>query len=191
MGRQIDAETTPSLLVRIRDHQDVSAWDTFAEVYSPLVYNFCRLRGLQAQDAADVTQEVLLRVARAIRNFEYDPVQGLFRDWLARIVNNEVLRHFSAASKTTALPPDFDVEGQVELWNEHFQQQILAAALVRCQKRFTAETWTLFDRSWLQKLAADEVAKQSAVSIEKVYIARSRVLKQLRHEVAILAEDAG
>lgn len=190
MVRHIDAETPPSLLLRLRNHRDEQAWATFCEVYSPLVYNFCRLKRLQPSDAADVTQEVLLRISKAIASFEYNRNQGLFRDWVARIVSNEVQRHFSK-KQLKHLAEDWDSEGTSDLWNEHFHQHIFSTAMSRCKPSFSEETWQLFDLSWLQQMPAKEVAAQLQVDIAKVYVARSRVLKQLRFEVAVLADDIG
>ena len=51
-----------------------------------LIYRSCRRRGLQDADAADVGQEVLAQVARSIRDFEYQPGRGRFRDWLGAVV---------------------------------------------------------------------------------------------------------
>jgi len=85
----ISPDTRPSLLVRIRDAQDMPAWGIFVEVYAPLIHGYLRKRGLQDADAADVTQEVLRRVASAIRRFDYDPQRGGFRGWLFTVVRNQ------------------------------------------------------------------------------------------------------
>jgi len=45
-------------LLCLRDLQNAEAWEQFVEIYTPLVYNYCRCRGLQDADAADVTQDV-------------------------------------------------------------------------------------------------------------------------------------
>ena len=189
--RKIDVETTPSLLVRIRDHDDRLAWSEFTAVYSPLIYNYCRLRGLQSADAADVTQEVLVRVANGILKFEYDNRQGLFRDWIARVVNNEISRFTTRRVKIPEPNSETMDSGQADDWNELFYQHIMDAALDRCEQRFTTETWNLFKESWIHQRPVQEVAAEEGVAVDKVYVARSRVLKQLRHEVSLLAEDAG
>ena len=188
VARRIDAETPPSLLLRIRDHLDREAWAEFAEVYSPLIYGFCRARRLQAADAADVTQEVLLRVAKAIRTFEYNRQEGLFRDWLARIVSNEVKRHL-ARRKDPNLPEGFDVPTMSDQWNEAFHQHIVQAALQRCRPHFTEQTWNVFVESWVKQRTAADVAATFHISVDKVYVARSRVLKRLRREVTVLSDD--
>src|SRR5262249_2236036 len=88
--------TRPSLLVRLRDARDSQAWTQFVQVYGPVVYNFARKRGLQAADAADLTQDVLRAVAGAASRLEYDPARGSFRSWLFRVVRNR-LRDFLAS----------------------------------------------------------------------------------------------
>lgn len=178
-------------MLRLRDHSDAAAWSEFIGVYSPLIYNYCRSRELQSSDAADVTQEVLLRVAKAIRNFEYDRDRGLFRDWLARIVLNEIRRLAKKKLDIATAPEDLDLDSaSVEsTWNEQFQQFIFAKALERSKPHFSDETWTMFEMSWVCKLPVEQVAKDLGVGLEKIYVARSRVLKRLRYEVGILADD--
>jgi RNA polymerase sigma factor (sigma-70 family) len=191
LNRKIDALTSPSLVLRLRDYSDSTAWTEFMEVYSPLIYEYCRSRGLQSSDAADVTQEALLRVTRAIRTFEYDKSKGLFRDWLARIVINEIRRFASKLSEVAPLSPEWDNEtAKIESdWNEQYQQHIFSKALERSRPHFSDETWKMFERSWIDKLDAKEVADELSISVDQVYVARSRVLKRLKYEVALLADD--
>jgi RNA polymerase sigma-70 factor (ECF subfamily) len=183
--------TQPSLVLRLRDHSDGAAWNEFVDVYSPLIYDFCRTRELQSSDAADVTQEVLLRLSKAVRNFEYDRSKGLFRDWLARIVLNEIRRYAKKLSQLVVSSEELDKDcGELaSSWNEQFQQHIFAKALDRAKSRFNEETWAMFEMSWLKKLPAQQVAQDLGISIERIYVARSRVLKRLRYEVTILADD--
>lgn len=74
-------------------------------------------------------------------------------------------------------------------WQQHFQREIFEIALARCKPHFHPETWTLFEQTWLKNGTDDEVAHSENVRIEKIYVARSRVLKRLKAEVAILADD--
>ena len=69
--------TRASLLARLGDPQDRAAWQQFVQLYGSLVYGFARQRGLQDADAADLTQEVFLAVARAMGRWRYDPQLGL------------------------------------------------------------------------------------------------------------------
>ena len=79
-----------SLLVRLRDPRDESAWTEFVGLYMPLVYGYTRKRGLQDADAADLSQEVLCAVAGALGRLEYDPCRGAFRNWLFTVVRRKL-----------------------------------------------------------------------------------------------------
>ena len=61
--------------------------------------------------------------------------------------------------------------------------------LGRIRDRFEPPTWSAFEGVWLHDRASSEVACDLALSIGAVYLAKSRVLKRLRKELMILAED--
>src|SRR5262249_50284300 len=82
--------TRASLLLRLRDPRDQSAWTQFVDLYPPLVYAYARRQGLQDADAADLSQEVLTAVAGAVARLEYDPRRGSFRNWLFTIVRHKL-----------------------------------------------------------------------------------------------------
>lgn len=187
-----EATTRPSLLGRLRDPADGASWQTFVGTYGPLIYGYCRLRGLQDADAADVGQEVLASVARAMRTFEYRPEQGRFRDWLGMVTRNAIRafqrRGQDGTASTAALDevvgPELDAE-----WTDEFYAQVLRVALGRVQGEFEPPTWHAFEAVWRRGQPPQEVAAQRGVSIWVVYSAKSRVLRRLREEVLMLAED--
>jgi len=190
--------TRPSLLVRIRDPQDAESWRAFVELYTPPVLRYCRLRGLQDADAADVTQEVMAQVARSMRSFQYSPERGRFRDWLGTIARRKVNRHLTKKNLGTAgaggglvleaLDNPRAVEADVE-WSAEFNAQILRAALDRVRPLFGTATWAAFASVWLENRSAAETASALGVTLEAVYVAKSKVLKRLEQEVLELAED--
>lgn len=190
--------TRPSLLLRLRDPRDVAAWSTFVDVYGPLVYAHGRRRGLQHSDAEDVTQKVFLRVSQALRDFNYRPEAGRFRDWLGTIVRNEVYRHLNkeqtaargqggpeapAALELTPAPAE-DTE-----WSAEFKAHILQVALSRVRPRFEEPTWKAFEAVWVDHQAPPAVASAMNQTLQWVYVAKSRVLKQVWAEVQELADD--
>ena len=98
MGLSQAEHTNPVLLERVgHDPSDQEAWETFVAHYGPTTQLWCRQRGLQAADADDVTQDVLLRLSRALRKFTYDPSRT-FRGWL-RSVTEHALSDFFADRK--------------------------------------------------------------------------------------------
>lgn len=189
--------TRPSLLLRIKDAQDASAWTTFVEIYAPLVYRYCRRKGLQDSDSADVTQEVMAQVARSIREFDYEPQRGRFRDWLGSVIHSKVMNHFRSAPRSVVGPigaggelaEPVDPGDLGSDWAAEFNNHVLRVALDRIQPNFEPVTWRLFERVWLQNQKALDAANTEGVPIDTVYVAKSRVLKRLREEVTALAED--
>lgn len=197
MDSSDDASATrQSLIRRIKDTRDEAAWAAFVDIYAPLVYGYCRRRGLQDNDAADVAQEVMAQVARAIRNFEYRPEVGRFRDWLGTIARNKLSNYLRAGRREVLGLVDvgdrlaWDRSCDVDpVWADEFNTQILRAALDEARPHFERATWRAFELTWLEDRPAAEAARVLDVPIEAVYLAKSRVLKRLREAVCRLAED--
>jgi RNA polymerase sigma-70 factor (ECF subfamily) len=189
--------TRPSLLVRLRDARDEESWRTFVDTYGPLLYRWCRRRGLQDADAADVSQETLAEVARCIRTFAYQPERGRFRDRLATVTRRRLIRFHEqrgrgvaaaggeadqALAQCSAEPADAE-------WTAAFHAHVLRVALDRVRPHFAQDTWRAFELTWLDGRPSIEVADRLGVPIDAVYLARCRVLKRLEEEVLLLAED--
>jgi RNA polymerase sigma-70 factor (ECF subfamily) len=183
-------DTRPSLLVRIRDPRDAESWNTFVGTYAPVVYRYGRRRGLQEADAADVTQEVMAEVARLIHTFEYQPQRGHFRDWLLALTRFKLMHFFRHRGRNVAEPAgEAAGEGEDSEWTDEFNAQVLRSALERCRPHFEAATWRAFERVWLDNVPGPAAARELDVPIEAVYVAKSRVLKRLKEEILLLAED--
>jgi RNA polymerase sigma-70 factor (ECF subfamily) len=186
-------------LLRVRDPRDAQTWQTFVHVYGRLVYRHCRGRGLRHEDAENVTQEVFALVGRAIRGFDYRPERGRFRDWLGTVTRNEINR-FRKKESRAARGGGGALEGQAleglaartedTAWAEEFNAHLLATALARSRPHFEEQTWRAFERVWLDRRPAAEVARKLNVAIDRVYVAKSRVLARLEEEVKELAEES-
>lgn len=192
---KFEPETSPSLLLRIRDAADTQSWQTFEEVYSPVIRNFCRRRGIQEADIDDLVQDVMASVAKAIRQFDYDPERGRFRAWFGKVTNNRVKSFLRMrATRGMGLTEEtlFDQVVDPELsndWDMAFCQQVFKVSCDRIKHRFEASTWTSFEMTWVQNIPAAEVASQLGLPIHTIYVNKSRVLKQLEAEVRILSDD--
>ncbi len=190
--------TRPSLLIRLRNPGDDEAWRDFVETYAPLVFGYCRRRGLQPSDVADVTQEVMAQVAKSMRDFAYSPDRGRFRDWLGTVTRTKILkflRRDDRAGKGSGGETAGELIGHIAApesdtaWTEAFQARVMEVALGRIRHGFEASTWRAFERAWIDGQAAPAVARELGITVDLVYVAKSRVLKRLRDEVAALADD--
>lgn len=81
-----------TLLKQIANPRDQQAWARFHARYAPMIRGWLVRQKVKDPDVEDLTPDVLLKIARAIRTFRYDPKRS-FRGWLRTIVNNR-LRDF-------------------------------------------------------------------------------------------------
>lgn len=183
--------TRPSLLLRIRDSKDGMAWQEFVDLYTPLIYQHARKSGFQDADAADVSQEVLRAVAKAIARLRYDPGRGSFRGWLFTIVRNvqrnlhlHRKRHRVVTGQQEVIGehPERD-EAEETLWNLEYEKRLFAWAGVRVRADVQDATWQAFWQTAVQGRTFQQVAESLGMSIGAVYVAKSRVLERLRKEI--------
>jgi RNA polymerase sigma-70 factor (ECF subfamily) len=183
--------------MRIRDRNDAESWRTFVMLYAPLVCRYCCRHGLQDADAADVSQEVMQKVARSIRSFEYQPAKGLFRNWLLTITRRQLAEFHQKVSRLPELSNGAadvdglraDDDGPDADWNQDFAERVLQVALDRSRPSFEPATWRAFESVWIENRSAAETADALALNIELVYYSKARVLKRLKEEVFEIVED--
>ena len=186
--------THPSLLVRIRNRDDASAWGDFVEIYSPLIYGYARKQGLQDADAVDVTQDVLRIVARSIGRLDYDPRRGSFRGWLFTIVRNELRDWFtrqrsvvvgagesSAVRRLNEFPAAQDEDSSA--WDQDHQRRLFEWAAARVRVEVQESTWNAFWETTVEGRSGKDVAAEWGLSVAAVYLAKSRVMARLKELV--------
>jgi RNA polymerase sigma-70 factor (ECF subfamily) len=190
--------TRPSLLLRVRDPKDAQAWRDFMQRYAPVVLRHCKRKGLQEADAADVTQEVLRAVTSAVKRFDYDPQRGAFRDWLYAVTRSKLNRFFhkrvkqeSGSGRTTVAEalmqaPDGEEEKH---WSEDCRVGVMDWALRAAREKFTDRTWRAFYMTAVEGKSPEEAAAETGLSVGAVYVAKSRVVAQLRKLVESAEEE--
>lgn len=185
-------DTRATLLFRVRDAQDQSAWAEFVELYMPLVYSYALKSGLQEADAADAAQETLLLVVRAIPTFHYESERGSFRGWLLTVLRNQLRRRAQKAKQQSAGSGDTRIlqvlqeqpgREELDVWEREFQLRLFHWAANRVQKSFRESTWQAFWKTTVEGNSIAETAARLGMSEGAIYIARSRVLARIRKEI--------
>jgi RNA polymerase sigma factor (sigma-70 family) len=181
--------TRASLLVRLRDGQDQTAWSEFVRLYAPVVYRFARRKGLQDADAADLSQEVLRSVSSSVGAF--DPQLGLFRSWLFTLVHRRLYDFVQRdhRQETVQLVDDVPARAEEESWNQEFERQLFTLAAELIRPTFTDTTWQAFQRAAVEGQSGQEVARSLGISVAAVYLAKSRVMVKLKVEIARLQAE--
>lgn len=189
--------TQGSLLLRLRSQDNASSWKLFVDIYMPLVYAFCRKRGMQHADASDVTQDVFLKLSRVMPRFEYRPEAGYFRGWLGKVTLNQIRRHWHRnQSRVRAAGAGLDEQlaekqsgNDSESWMEQFHDHLLRVSLDRIRPEFSIESWRAFEMLWVEGMSTDEVAAKLQRDRNWLYKAKHRIVQRLEQEVIFLSDD--
>jgi RNA polymerase sigma-70 factor (ECF subfamily) len=184
--------TPVSLLQRLRRPEDGAAWVQFVHLYTPLLYGWARRAGLSEADAADLLQDVFTTLLQELPRFEYRPGKS-FRAWMRTILLNRwrTLQRRrtpqavpAAQLQDVAGPADPDLPGEAEE-----RRELVRRALALLESEFSLATWQAFRQSVVQERRPVEVAAELGLSVNAVYLARSRVLRRLREQLAGLVEE--
>ena len=190
-------ETRDSLIVQIQDPANRNAWDQFTQLYRPVVYRIARRRGLQDADAEDLTQQVMLSVARAIPDWKRNP-ETRFRYWLNRIARNAIVNALSRGPKDRGVGGSDFVQavnnlphqsGNVETQIEYeYQRQLYRRAAEIVRDSVNADTWLAFFHTVVEGESTEVVAARLGKTIGNVHAARSRLMRRLQNAVRELME---
>ena len=191
------SKTSSSLLLRVKARDD-AAWVGLVNLYTPLVWWWCRQAGLDGQEAEDLGQEVFCAVWRKVADFRHDREGATFRGWLRAITRNKLRDRARRAPPRGVggsdfqasldlipgeLPEASDAEGgtaEVRLLARR------AVDLIRAE--FHDDKWQAFQRVVLEGQRPADVAGDLHMTLNAVYLAKSRVLRRLREEFAGLGD---
>ena len=192
-----DSGTHVTLLARLARSGQTNqvAWREFVNQYGRMVYRWCLHWNLQDADARDVTQQVLLKLARHMRGFEYDPSKS-FRAWLKTVARHALVDFQSAwqrpdrargAGGDQATLDSLEAgEDLLRRLETQFDHELLEQATIRVRLRVASHTWEAFRLTALEGVPASDVAARLNMKIATVYEARSSVLKKLTAEREVL-----
>jgi RNA polymerase sigma-70 factor (ECF subfamily) len=174
-------------LERLRQPAEQAAWARFVDLYTPLLYSWGRRLGLQPQDAADLVQDVFTVLVEKLPGFRYDPHKS-FRAWLRTVLlnkwRNRRRRHAEAPLPAAgALPDRAPAEAPDALAEAEYRQRLVGRALHLMRAEFQPATWKACWEVVAGGRPAPEVARELGLTVNAVYLAKSRVLRRLREEL--------
>lgn len=195
------SRTHATLLARLAGsgQTDQDAWREFVNHYGRKIYRWCLHWGLQETDARDVTQQVLLKMARQMRTFVYDPSKS-FRAWLKTVARNALVDFMQSWQRPDRGSGDSGVhasldstearEELVRQLEEQYDHELLEQAMVQVRLRVASHTWEAFKLTAIDGVPAAEVASRLHMKIATVYEARSSITKKLRAERELLEQSS-
>ena len=186
--------TSSSLLDRARLN-DQTAWKRLVDLYAPLVYRWCRQSGLQPSDAENIGQDVFSKVAKGLSGFRHDDSTHTFRGWIRIITRNTIMNHFKADRVgASRLPEDDNLadeksEGRSKTVSEE-TSLLYQKAVELIESEFSDVDFQAFKRVVVNEQPAKLVAEELGVSVNVVYLAKSRITKRVREEFRDLIAPA-
>jgi RNA polymerase sigma-70 factor (ECF subfamily) len=179
--------TSASLLQRLRRPDAPEAWSRFIELYTPLLFFWARQSGLQEPDAADVVQDVLMTLLERLPGFDYNPGRS-FRNWLCTITRNKCREHHRRQQCRRGAPLDDQADARQKdpgaaIADGDYRAYVLGRALSLMRQEFQPATWQACWEHVVQGRPAQEVAAELHMTVNSVYLAKSRVLRRLRREL--------
>ncbi len=189
--------TSTAMLAGLCDSGNDRVWSDFARRYGPILVGFARRLGLEENDAADVSQETLIRFVQEYRAGKYDRSRGRLRSWLLSIARTRVAAVYRARAArheqqgVTAAVDLSDEHTLTQIWSDERRQVILRTAFeqLRTTTKTNEKTIRAFELLVQGGCPPQVVAEDLGMSIEDVYRAKSRVAQSLREIVSRLEAE--
>ncbi len=183
-------DTSVSLLERIRLSGGDGSWTRLVDVYGPMIRRWLGQAGIASADVDDIAQEVLVVVLAKLPQFDRQRT-GSFRNWLRKVTLNCLRDYRKAAHRRRMATEEVqyeqilidlaDADSQLSrLWNAEHDRHLLRHLLDQVRGSFSATTLDAFQRLVLEERSPDDVAAELGMTVNAVFIAKSRVLTKLR-----------
>jgi RNA polymerase sigma-70 factor, ECF subfamily len=190
-------ETRPSLMVRIQGVRDELAWAEFVSAYEPFLRQLIRRQGVPARHVADVSQEVLISVARSVNGWRDDGDPASFRRWLNRVARHAVLKFLARERREDGGQGGTDVlellarvpDHSAEEWQQKYEYELVVWAAEQVRGQFRETSWRAFWATAIEGREVAEVAAELNVSPGSVYMSRSRLMARIRAKVREVMEE--
>jgi RNA polymerase sigma-70 factor (ECF subfamily) len=194
--------TRRTLLSRLKDWNDQENWQLFFDTYWQLIYGTAIKGGLTHAEAQDVVQETVMSVMKNLRTFHYDPQKGSFKSWLLQLTRWRILdqldkrdprlagrpRRDETSTRTATVERVADPAGSAfdAIWDEEWEANLLRAAAERVKLKVEPKQYQVFDLHVLKKWPVAKVARFLGINAGRVYLAKHRVGKLVKKEIANL-----
>mgnify|MGYP003381934547 FL=1 len=191
-------ETRHSLIVRLKDQRNNLAWTEFLCAYEPFLMRLLRKQGTPERHVADVSQQLLMAIAKSVEGWAPDGKNASFRRWLGCVARNVVIKFMMRERKQvtgqggsdflTLLEDVPDASIHAEQIKQYEQELILWAA-EQVRGEFRENSWRAFWETQVEGRSVADVAEELGVTTGAVYMSRSRVFARIRNRIEEVLDD--
>lgn len=188
-------ETRQTLLTKVLDQRDDSAWEEFVQYYELYLNNVLVKYGLNPDDSKDIIQMTLLKIWELLPKFEYDSSRGRFRSWITQI-NINIMKDYVKKNarlskainegKITAL--DTESPKINEIYEQEWRQLIAQKAWEKVAADLNSNVKTCFEL-YMTGTPNKDIAEQLNISESSVRVYQNRVRLKLNQELANIERE--
>ena len=118
--------------------------------------------------------------------FKYDPARGRFRHYLKAIIRNQALKLYHKRREFANIEdvPEPVTEESFDLsYEEEWRRLLFNQAMTELKGQVQAETYAAFEMVAVQGRPAKEVADFLGISVNSVYVAKTRCIATLKRVI--------
>ena len=193
-------KTRITLIDKLKDPEDSSAWQDFHDLYGNLIIGWACRFGASRDLAQDILQESMITLLRLMQTFEYDTSRGSFRAFLKTISRRRTIDAFRREGKYVAVnedennileeDPDSSQSPDSPEMDNVWLRGILAKALKQAFAKIDQKTYKAFCMYVLNELPAEEVIRRMNIErLGTLYQQKSRFIVILKKTFFALLND--
>jgi len=200
-----DPVTSMTMIEKARSG-DNDAWNRLIETYSQVVHAQCIRKGLQVDDAMDVTMDVFTSIFQSLSRFTKDRESDRFLHFLRSITSRRIVDYWrreakredkAAGGETNWLARynipdsgDLNDEQSQSVWNHDALVKSVADRIFeKAARKFTERILSVFRRVVVDGSTVKDVAQEFEMSESAVRTNVSRVKKWIREDIGELPAD--
>ena len=182
--------TSKTLLDKIASGDEIS-WDEFYLKYAPIVKALAKFKGLDANAADDVCQQVMLQFFKQSKTFKFDPNIAKFRTYFGRIVNAKITNYYRKRGEVSSdEPEEIPVDSEEgNLFMNEWRKTVLKEAEQVLKQRVAPETFQAYELYAVQNRPVKKVAEYLDCTENQVYQAKKRCFAMMREILLAMNEQ--
>ncbi len=187
--------TNHTLLQKMRDGDETS-WVLFKKFYSPLIATRGKDYNLNSTEIDLLIQDVLVACFQEHVLKNYDKSKGHFRDYLRTITSRKAKDILDARPKLKSIDNlDSEIvqdknafEAQ---WDTEWKEFITEKAMEELRESLDSNDIMAFEMYVNEGRSPEDVAYIFGITVNQVYLLRSRIVKKLKTTITRLENDLG
>lgn len=199
MGNQY--RTSQTLLYKISNSEDDHSWEQFVKYYEGYIYVVIRSMGVRKDLVQDLLQDTLLKIWKALPNYDYREGECTFRTWLCLVIRSTVYNYFRKRStKNDKKNVDYDATAHAlnvitepeinKIAELEWKSYVSNMAWKNVKNEFSDRVREVFEAS-INESDNQIIGERFGMSASSVRVYRSRVKKVLLREISRLDQELG